>query len=120
MTDVLVVDDEEPVLELVTELLSDEGYSVASAPDGQAALELIARGVQPALVITDLKMPRVTGVELAAAIRARHGSDAPPVVLMSADPRWLDDVEGVTAKLRKPFRVEALLDLVDRHCRADG
>lgn len=116
MTDVLVVEDEPSVRDLLVELLSEEGYSVAAAPDGQAALQLLDEGLQPRLILADVMMPRLTGVELAAAVRARHATDGPAVALMSAYHQWLDDVEGVVAKLPKPFVQQALLGVVERYC----
>lgn len=61
MTDVLIVDDERAVLDVLTDVLTDEGYSIVTAPDGQAALELLDRGIRPLLVVTDLMMPRLSG-----------------------------------------------------------
>lgn len=82
------------------------------------ALNLIDDGLRPKLVITDLRMPNLSGVELAAAIRARCREEAPAVALMSADHRWLGDVEGVVAKIPKPFPVEDVAELVERYCNA--
>jgi DNA-binding NtrC family response regulator len=60
---VLIVDDEANAREALETLLRDEGYEVASAPDGEAALTLAAR-FEPEVVLTDLKMPRMDGLEL--------------------------------------------------------
>lgn len=119
MIDVLIVDDERSVLELLTDVLTDEGFSVATALDGQAALDLLDDGMRPLLVVADLMMPRLSGVELAAALRARYGGHTPPVVVMSANQRWLDDLEGVSAKLPKPFALDTLVHLVGGFCQ-DG
>lgn len=88
---------------------------MAKAYDGQEALELIDDGLRPSLVIADLMMPRLTGAELAVALRARQGPGAPPVALMSANRGWIDDVGGVVAKLPKPFAAEALVNLVRQY-----
>lgn len=72
MNDVLVVDDEPSVRALLVDISADQGHSVASASDGLMALNLIDDGLRPRLVITDLRMPNLSGVELAAAIRARY------------------------------------------------
>lgn len=111
MTDVLVVDDEPHIGALLADLLTEEGYTVEVARDGQEALELINHGLRPSLVIADLMMPRLTGAELAAALRARR-SAAPPIALMSGDHSSLNRVDGVVAKLPKPFPVRAVLDLL--------
>jgi two-component system alkaline phosphatase synthesis response regulator PhoP len=117
VTDVLVVDDEPSVVEMIAEVLSDEGFAVASAFDGDMALSLIEDGLRPALVVADVMMPRVSGVELAAALRARQGRGAPPVVLMSANHRRLDNIEGVVAKLPKPFSLDAVVHLANEYAR---
>lgn len=120
MGKLLVVDDEPGIRSLLAEAIRDQGHSVAVAADGKEALSLIDDGLRPALVISDVIMPRLTGVELAAAIRARCRSDPPPIALMSADHRWLDDVEGVVAKLPKPFALEAVAELVEQYCASEA
>lgn len=117
MSDVLVVDDESEVRLLLADLIEGEGHSVTAATDGRAALELIESGLRPHLVITDLHMPHLSGVQLAAAIRGRYREDRPAVALMSADHRWLGDVEGVVAKLPKPFPIEEVASLVEEYCQ---
>jgi CheY-like chemotaxis protein len=116
MSDVLVVDDEPEVRNLLGALISEYGVTPALAADGEEALSLIERGLRPRLVITDLRMPRLGGVELAAALNARFRDDPPAVALMSADHQWLDDVEGVVAKLPKPFSAEAIEQVITQYC----
>jgi CheY-like chemotaxis protein len=117
VTDVLVVDDEPGVVEMIAEVLADEGFAVASAFDGDVALSLIEEGLRPSLVVADVMMPRVSGVELAAALRARQGRGAPPIVLMSANHRRLENIEGVVAKLPKPFSLDAVVHLANQYAR---
>lgn len=62
------MDDEADIRELLTLSLEDAGYQVHSAPDGRAGLELVAE-IRPALVITDIRMPRMDGVKLLEAIK---------------------------------------------------
>ena len=104
---VLVVDDERYIVDLLTELLEDEGYKVLRAGDGQAALDLLERHL-PDLVVTDVMMPRLDGVRLLAIIREHHKEL--PVILMSAavTPR-VDDVPF----LPKPFDIDDLLALIE-------
>lgn len=78
---VLVVEDEAGLRRLVAEILRRSGYRVEVAEDGVAALAHIDGGLRPALVITDVVMPRMGGRELAEAIGARR--DPPPVLFMS-------------------------------------
>ena len=68
--DILVVDDEEMMRELLEDVLVMEGYSVETAEDGQAALARV-KEVQPLLVISDIKMPRMNGFDLLKSIKER-------------------------------------------------
>jgi len=105
---VLVVDDERYIVDLLSDLLEDEGYRVDRAYDGVAALEQISRH-QPDLVVADVMMPRLDGLSLADEINAR--GLAIPIILMSAavTPRT-DHV----AFIPKPFDIDAMLGLIER------
>src|SRR5687767_10085132 len=82
--DVLVVDDEANIVNLVVELLQDEGYTVRSALNGEAALAAIAQQ-PPAMILLDMYMPQMTGVMLWEQLQDQGISDI-PVVLMTASP----------------------------------
>ena len=118
MADVLIVDDEPSLLELLTRVVVDEGYSVATASDGQMALSMLD-DVKPSLVLADNMMPRLTGIELAATVSARDPGNAPPVVVMSADHGSLRHATDAVAVLPKPFTLDAVLTLVRRYCVAE-
>lgn len=108
---VLVVEDDPLVRAVVARELTTQGYQVAEAPDGEAALERLAQTLEPFdLLITDLAMPRMDGRELAE----RAGGLRPglPVLFMSGHPdeatrRAL--VEADRPYLQKPFTAEELL-----------
>ena len=117
---VLVVDDNADMREYVTSLLAAE-YSVQTAPDGEAALEL-ARAQPPDLVLTDVMMPRLDGFGLLAALQADARTLHVPVVMLSARAGEEGVIEGLEAGaddyLIKPFsgrelraRVQANLEL---------
>jgi CheY-like chemotaxis protein len=110
---ILVVDDDADLRDFLALLLEDEGYRVALAADGAAALTAFDR-VQPDLVLTDLQMPHMSGEALCAALQAR--APRVPVVLMSAglDPRRVAADHGAAGWLAKPFDLEALLRLLRR------
>lgn len=65
MRTVLVVDDDEEILALVSELLLEEGYWVLQATSGEAALEILARDIAIHLLVTDVVMPGMDGIDLA-------------------------------------------------------
>lgn len=111
---VLIAEDEEPIAQALAMIIEDFGYAVVVATNGKEALEL-ARVHHPALIITDLMMPLMSGADLIAALRAdaaRDNHHAPPVVLMSAaGGRYMAPV-GADDTLPKPFdmrQIEAIL-----------
>jgi len=110
MPTILVVEDEPTILDVLVDVLRDEGYAVLATPDGAAALELLA-GVQPDLVLMDVMLPRLDGRAVVRRMRERAGLAGVPVILMSAaapvDPAAL----GV-GFLPKPFDLDRLLDAV--------
>ncbi len=103
---VLVVDDEPALVDILVEILTDAGYDASGAGDGLAALAMVERE-RPALVLSDVQMPRLDGIGLAARLRQR----SIPVVLMSAV-RWPHQMTDV-AFLAKPFDLDELLVTVD-------
>ena len=106
---ILVVEDDPHLREVISEVLSDEGYAVFEASDGLGALERIG-SVEPDLVISDVTMPRLNGVDLADLLRRR---DNPiPIVLMSAGSNAPKD--GRIPFLAKPFMLDDLVTLVER------
>ena len=104
---VLVVDDERYIVDLLTDLLDDEGYRVISASDGLAALQKVQEEV-PDLILADIMMPRLDGLTLLTRIRAEHSEV--PVVLMSAA---VTPIMHEVPYIAKPFDLEDLLDIVD-------
>jgi DNA-binding NtrC family response regulator len=104
---VLVVDDERPIVELLTDLLADEGYAVRRAYDGRAALAEAERA-PPDVVLSDVMLPGLAGPDLAE----RLGRRGIPVILMSAvlAPSFMPEAPFLT----KPFDVERVLTLVER------
>lgn len=102
---ILVVDDEANARNALREILADEGYVVDAAADGVAARDRLA-AFRPHLVLTDVHMPRMNGIELMRLARAT--TPPPAVVLMSAR---LDGEAGAPF-VKKPIDVEELLDIV--------
>jgi len=120
---VLIVDDDRRILELLVELLELEGYEIASATDGAEALEL-AQGFDPDVVVSDVVMPVVGGLELCRRLKEDPRTAYVPVLLISGIRKSNDaGIEGLYAGaddyLDLPFRNEELLvkvaRLVERH-----
>jgi two-component system, OmpR family, KDP operon response regulator KdpE len=106
---VLVVDDEPPIRKLLRLGLTTQGYEILDAPNGKTALELLARN--PDLIILDLGLPDIQGLDLLKTIRARN--ERVPIVVLSSR----DDEAGKVAALdqgaddyvTKPFGMDELL-----------
>lgn len=114
MARILIVEDDRDICEILQEALRIEGHCVATASDGQAAIDWLQAGGQPQLVLLDLMMPRVDGWRLLAR-RAEFPAllDVPIVVLSGAISGEASYPQGAAAVLRKPVSLEALLDTVD-------
>ena len=104
---VLIVDDEPAIVDLLAFLFEDEGYEVLRAYDGEQGLRL-AKRVHPDLVISDVSMPRLTGLDLLDGLRA-NGSRETPVILMSAVVRDVPAERCVFVP--KPFDLDRMLAL---------
>jgi CheY-like chemotaxis protein len=117
MATILVVDDEQPVVDLLTDMLEDEGHTVVSAYNGRIALELVAHQ-QPDLIISDVMMPFVDGIQLCRRLREEHDAKSLPVILMSAAlPPDLSSC-GANAFLGKPFDIDRFEDLIAKYVPA--
>ena len=112
MTRVLIVDDEPSIRQLVATLLKLEGFDVSTAPDGRAALERVQADA-PDVVISDVRMPHMTGYELLAAVRTNPSLDAVRFILLTSstgdDPASQSAVAMADACLTKPFTRDLLL-----------
>ena len=106
MRKVLCVDDEKNIRRLYADLLPQYGdFDVRVAEDGAAALQEIALGFVADVVVTDLRMPKMDGCQLLAALRARGYTR--PVLLVTAFALGVD-VSGFAAVHLKPFNFERL------------
>ena len=112
---ILVVDDDPDIVEVLRCLLHDAGYEVATADDG-AALPL-AHERQPHLILLDILMPGMDGVEVSRRLRADPATAPIPIIAMSATPRWLPAVP-VDDRLTKPFKLVQVLAKVAYWVRA--
>src|SRR6476646_12076455 len=119
--DILLVDDDPDLLKLISLRLSSAGYRIRTAESGETALGAIA--VQrPALVVTDLRMPGIDGLQLFDAIHRQH--PALPVIILTAHGTIPDAVSatqrGIFGFLTKPFDSQDLLQKVAAAVKASG
>ena len=113
---VLCADDDEDILSLVSLRLERAGFDVVTAVDGEAAVEL-ARARRPALAVLDVMMPKLTGYEVLAAVRADESLRSMKVILLSARVQEGDIAQGMDAGadayLAKPFKAQDLVSKVE-------
>lgn len=112
MKTILVVDDEFDLLHSISAILEIEGYSVLTAPNGKAALDLLQERA-PDLVITDAMMPYVSGEELLSRMHQIPACRTVPALLMSGAPASARAKEA-QAFLQKPFTLEKLMQMVEK------
>jgi DNA-binding response OmpR family regulator len=112
---VLVVEDDPDLLTLMTRMLEKDGYLVQTASNGEAGLALAAAKPRPNLIISDIMMPDMDGLEMVRRIK-EDASAKIPVVFLTAKQTPKDVIAGIQAGARfyltKPFRMTELLDKV--------
>ncbi len=103
---VLLIEDEANIAEAIRFLLTRDGYSVEIRQDGRAALVAVAQ-MLPDLVILDLMLPGLSGLEVLTALRADPSTAALPVLMLTAKGQGRDreaaELAGVSAFMAKPF-----------------
>jgi CheY-like chemotaxis protein len=114
---VLCADDDRDILALLALRLERAGYRVAQAVDGEQALAL-ARELHPDVLVLDVMMPRLSGTDVLAALRADEATAHLRVVLLSARAQETDVERGLEAGadayLSKPFLAPELIEIVGR------
>jgi two-component system, OmpR family, phosphate regulon response regulator PhoB len=113
----LIADDEPAVRALVHATLEGDDYQIIEAGDGVEALELV-REQSPTLVLLDVMMPRLNGLDVCRAIKSDPSTSRTMVVMLTAQAQQRDRERGMAAGadvyFTKPFSPLALLDLVEQ------
>ena len=119
MASVLIFDDDESIRATVRMVLEDEGYTVLDAATGPEALQILEASDTPLIVLVDLLMPNMNGVEVLREVVARPPlAERHAYIVFTADERALLAAAQpyiltlVAPTLNKPFDMEALLDVV--------
>lgn len=110
---ILVVDDDTGVREALSDLLRVLGYKVVLASNGTHALELLQTGCRPFIVLLDLAMPGMDGLEFRHALHQHAEFKDLQIVVITAAPNQKAEVLGVTDVLEKPVPLERLLKLLE-------
>ena len=117
MPKILVVDDEKPISDIVKFNLDKEGYDVVTAYDGEEALEKV-ESEEPDLILLDLMLPKIDGLEVARQVRAKHNI---PIIMVTAKDSELDKVGGLELGaddyVTKPFSNRELVARVKANLR---
>lgn len=109
---ILIVDDEKDIVELIAYNLEQEGFAVSKAFDGRKAWELVNAG-KPDLVILDLMMPAMPGMDVCRMIRRQNSTADLPIIMLTAKSDPVDKILGLEVGaddyLTKPFHVRELI-----------
>ena len=112
---ILVVEDDESVRTLIAKQLSTE-YTVYQAPEAQSALQLLGTIRPPDLIVCDVMMPGMTGIQFAKHLKGVDAFKQIPIIFLTAKAGALDVIEGINAGARhyitKPFNMKELLEKV--------
>jgi len=114
---VLVVDDEPPTVELLTDMLGLQGYRVLSASDGRRGIE-VARAERPDLIVLDLLMPGATGFEVVRELRMHPESREIPILIFTVKDLSLEERERLRGSVRAIVTKGATADLLRELARA--
>jgi two-component system, chemotaxis family, chemotaxis protein CheY len=119
-TTVMIVDDSQMVRKQVAKTLIAAGFAVVEAQDGAEALAQLSKSTPvPSLIVLDVNMPNMGGIEFLQSLRGRgHEFVIPPVVMLTteAEPRLMQEAKALGAKgwIVKPFRPEMLVAAVQK------
>jgi phosphate regulon transcriptional regulator PhoB len=120
---ILVVDDEPDLVELVSYNLKKEGFKVFTAPDGEDALDKVRKGPFD-LIILDLMLPGIQGVELCRMLRSNPKTEAIPIIMLTAKGEVSDRIRGLETGaddyMAKPFSPKELVARVKAILRRTG
>ena len=112
---IMTVEDSTSLREMITFTLGEAGYEVAEAEDGRDALDKL-HGFKADLVITDLNMPNMNGIELTRALRANSSYRFVPIIFLTTESQMQKKQSakeaGATGWIVKPFKPDQLLQVV--------
>ncbi len=117
---ILIVEDDESIQEFVKVALIDEGYDVHTAPDGSAALKMLAE-YAPALILLDLRMPIMDGWSFLRAYRATPPPHV-PIVALTASHNTAETIAPlqIDGFIAKPFDLNDLIEMVNNLVQRDA
>jgi CheY-like chemotaxis protein len=118
MARILFCEDDATIRKLIGLALRSSGHEILMACDGRQGLEIV-RTARPDLIVTDLMMPVMTGLEFCRAVRSDASFRAIPIIVLTASVQRQQTEEsfneGATAFLPKPFTTDQLRDIIEQH-----
>ena len=122
MSTILIVEDNELNRRLFVDLLSTRGYKILQATDGQKALEMVQKH-EPDLVLMDIQLPGVSGLDVTAQIRSNAGIKQPRIVAISAFALKQDVDKAMEAGcddyISKPIAIAPFFQTIEKNLRTD-
>jgi CheY-like chemotaxis protein len=113
---VLLVDDDDDIRETLSELLDANGYQVLEAENGQIALDVLKKTPRfPCVVVLDLSMPVLDGREFLKLRASDPILRDIPVVVVSGSNQPAEPLEGIDEYLRKPVKIDRLVEIIDHY-----
>ncbi len=124
MKTVAYIEDDPDMIDLVSIILRKHGYQVTGYTEGRDILRRLEE-LKPDLILLDLMMPHIDGLEVYREIKSHEGMSGVPVIIISAMKRAVEEIERggelqVEACLVKPFTIGELLETVERVMRGKG
>ena len=120
---IVLVDDEPHITHMVSRKLTQCGYTVHIAMDGQQGLTLIHE-VNPDLIVTDLQMPYMSGIELSTRLWGSEKTKTIPIIMLTARgfavEEQVKELGNVKSLLSKPFGTKALIELISATLLSDN
>ncbi len=118
---IMTVDDSSTVRKVLNEVLSGAGYQVVEASDGEEAVNKLEQ-TNIDLLVTDLNMPNMNGVELIKRVRQQPGKRFMPIIMLTSESqkemKTAGKKAGASGWVTKPFRPEQLLSVIQMVCPA--
>lgn len=112
---ILIVDDDAEIRDVLCAILGSEGFDVLTAADGVLALDLLANQ-KVDLLIVDVMMPRLNGIEVCKAVRGMDWATAVPIFMISADSSHVTQAAcldaGATRYFVKPMAIDVFVEMV--------
>lgn len=115
---ILLIDDDRAFVEMLTDLMVTSGYEVLAANSGEEGIAKCKEN-DPDLILLDIMLPQIDGLEVLYALRNLHNSKATPIIMVTGKTEMESVFQakgfGATDYIMKPFHPEKLLALISKH-----